>query len=384
MLITPFFTENHNIFRESVRNFATKELWPKREEWEAKGIFDRWVFNRAGELGLFGINVPEEYGGSNLDYWYTVAYAEELPRCGMGGVPMALMVQSDMAGPHLLHFGTHDQKKEFLAPAVRGEKILALGVTEPNAGSDVAGMQTKAIKDGDHYIINGAKLYITNGTRADYIMLAAKTNPDAKPGYAGVSMFIFPTDTPGFSVSRKLKKLGNLSSDTAELSFQDCRIHKDLLLGEENAGFYSIMRCFQGERLIACISSTAGAQYTLDRTIEFVKSRKAFGKPVSKFQVTQHKLVDLQAEIEACRQFTYRCCEAHNAGENVVKEISMAKLLVGYMGMKVVNECLQLHGGAGYMEEYDVSRAYRDVRLFSIGGGTNEVMKEIIAKMMGL
>jgi citronellyl-CoA dehydrogenase len=376
------FTESHEIFRKTIRDFCEKELAPHAEEWEREEIFPREVFNRFGELGFLGIRYPEDVGGSALDYWYTVVYAEELPRCRMSGLAMAMMVQSDMATPIINTHGTKEQKEEFLVPAIKGEKIAALGVTEPNAGSDVANIRTTAKRDGDDYVINGSKTFITNGTRADFVTLAVKTKPEE--GYHGVSVFLVPTSTPGFHVSRKLKKMGNHSSDTAELHFYSMRVPRRYLLGEEGMGFYYIMENFQGERLIGSISALAGADLILEKTIEYCRQREAFGRPIAKFQVNRHKIVDMATKIEAGRQLNYHCADLVDRGINCVKEISMAKIFCGELAIEVAHHCVQLHGGYGYMDEYDVSRAYRDARLITIGGGTSEVMKEIISKLMNL
>lgn len=376
-----YFTENHNIFRKSVRDFVEKELAPHSEEWEKSESFPREVFKKMGELGFLGIRMPEKYGGSGLDYWYTVCFAEELPRSRMAGLNMSILVQTDMATPVIAEIGTEEQCKEFLVPAIKGEKIAALGVTEPGAGSDVANIKTTAKRVGGDYVINGAKTFITNGTRADFITLAVRTGGE---GYGGISLVLFPTDTKGFSVGRKLKKLGNKTSDTAELFFDNCKIPVRYLLGEENHGFYYIMNNFQGERLVAAVTGIAGCQLMWEDAYRYSLERHAFGKPIGKFQVWRHRLVDLLTQIEAGRMLTYQACDLFNRKINCVREISMAKLYVAELAIKVANECLQIHGGYGYMEEYDISRAYRDVRLLSIGGGTSEIMKEIIGKLIGL
>lgn len=376
-----YFTEEHSIFRKSVRDFVEKELTPHSEEWEHAEGFPREVYKRMGELGFLGIRMPEKYGGSGLDYWYTVCFAEELPRSKMAGLNMSIMVQTDMATPVIAEIGTEEQCKEFLVPAIKGEKIAALGVTEPGCGSDVASIKTTAKKVGGDYVINGAKTFITNGTRADFITLAVRTGGE---GYGGISLILFPTDTKGFSVGRKLKKLGNKTSDTAELFFDNCKVPTRYLLGEENHGFYYIMNNFQGERLIGAVAGIAGCQYMWQDAYNYSMERHAFGKPIGKFQVWRHRLVDLLTQIEAGRLLTYHACDLFNRKINCVKEISMAKLYAAELAIKVANECLQIHGGYGYMEEYDISRAYRDVRLLAIGGGTSEIMKEIIGKLIGL
>lgn len=385
------FREEHDHFRNTVRQFAEKEIAPFADEWEKSEIFPNEVFKRAGELGLFGAHYPEEQGGAGGDYWFSVAKAEELPRCRSAGVGMGLLVQSDMATPVIGDLGTKEQIEEFLAPALRGEKIAALGVSEPNAGSDVAGIQTVAKRDGDDYVINGAKTYITNGCRADFVTLLAKTNPEA--GAHGCSFFLVPTKTKGFSVSKKLKKLGNHASDTAELAFEDMRIPKRYLLGEENQGFMYLMQNFQTERLIACVTGCAGAELVMEEAIAYGRDRKAFGKPIIKREYWQHKFVDLYTRHEAAKALSYRAADAYNDERYVkkgpvsfetVKLISMAKIFVAELGSEIVDQCLQFHGGAGYIDEYDIGRAWRDQRLLRIGGGTTETMRYYVAKLMGL
>ncbi len=385
------YKEEHQHFRNTVRQFAQKELAPFVDEWEKAELFPNEVFKRAGELGIFGAHYPEEVGGSGGDYWFSVAKSEELPRCLMAGVTMGLLVQSDMATPVIADLGSKEQIEEFLKPALRGEKIAALGVTEPNAGSDVAGIQTWAKEDGDDYIINGAKTYITNGTRADFVTLLVKTRPE--DGAHGCSFFLVPTKTKGYSVARKLKKAGNHSSDTAEIAFEDMRVPKRYMLGEANNGFMYLMQNFQSERIIACTSAIAGAQIMMDESIAFGRDRKAFGKPIIKREYWQHKFVDLTAKLEAARALAYKGAEAYNEDKYVkkgavdfetVKLISLAKIFVGDVVSEIADQCMQFHGGAGYMDEYHVSRAWRDQRLFRIGGGTTETLRYYVAKLMGL
>jgi len=378
----PFFTEEHDMFRAMVRQFVESELAPHAEEWEEAEIFPREVFLEAGEQGLLGLNYPEEYGGADLDYWYTVVLCEELVRSRCAGLNMALMVQSDMATPIIADLGTPEQKAEFLAPAIRGERIAALGVSEPGAGSDVVGIRTTARKDGDDYVIDGSKTFITNGTRADFVTLIVKTDPDA--GHGGVSVVLLPTDVKGFSVGRKLKKLGNKASDTAELFFEGCRIPRRYLLGEEGQGFYYLMHNFQGERLVAALLATAGARLLIEDAIRYGEGRQAFGRPITKFQVWRHEFAQLLSEVEAARRLAYFATDLFDRDVPCVKEISMAKLVCGELANRVADRCLQFHGGWGYMDEYVVSRAWRDMRLITIGGGTSEVMREIIAKLEGL
>jgi len=381
MLMT-FFREEHEMFRKSVEQWLAKEIAPHVEEWERAELFPREVFKRAGELGFLGAHYPEDVGGAGGDWWYGAAWGEALVKSRCAGLAMALMVQTDMATPIIGELGSREQKEEFLAPALRGEKIAALGVSEPNCGSDVASIRTTARRvDGD-YVINGAKCWITNGTRADFITLAVRTGAE-NSGFGGVSLVTFPTDTKGFSVTRKIKKMGNHSSDTAELSFEDCRIPARYLLGEENHGFYYIMMNFQGERLIAACSAVAGAQQCLDETIQYTTDRTAFGRPILKFQVWRHQFAQLATEIEGARWLTYRACDLFNRKEDAVKEITMAKLLAGELACKVADRCLQAHGGFGYSDEFPISRYYRDVRLVTIGGGTSEIMREIISKRLG-
>jgi alkylation response protein AidB-like acyl-CoA dehydrogenase len=379
---SPWFKEEHEMFRRTVRKFMETEFAPHADEWEEAKDFPNWVFKRAGEMGFLGLTFPEEVGGLGCDYFYKAVYCEELPRSESGSVNMALLVQSDMATPPIHILGTPEQKEEYLIPMLKGDKIGALGVTEPNAGSDVAAMRTTARKDGDHYLINGTKIFITNGARADVITLAAKTAPDR--GYHGISLFLVDTDLPGFSVSRRLEKMGMHASDTTELRFEDVRVHKSRLLGPENQGFYEVMINFQGERLVAALTSAAGAAYILDKTMKYIKEREVFGKPLSKFQVTRHKIVDMVCELETVRQYLYYCCWLFDQNRNPAREVSIAKIMATETALRVINQCLQLHGGYGYMKEYKIERAYRDARLGTIGGGATEVMKEVVGRMEGL
>jgi citronellyl-CoA dehydrogenase len=375
------FNEEHKALRETVRKFA-ETIRPHAEEWDEEGIFPKELFKQAGDLGLLGIRFDEEYGGSGLDWWYTTAYAEELQRSTSAGANLALMVQSDMATPIINELGTDEVKKEFLEPAIKGEKIAALGVSEPGGGSDVAAIKTTAKSDGDDYIINGQKLWITNGTRADFITLAVRTGDE---GYQGISLVVCPTDVEGFSVGRKLKKIGNKCSDTAELFFEDVRIPKRYILGHENAGFMHIMTNFQGERLIGAIGTNAGSELMLEETIEYAKERKAFGKPLSKFQVWQHKLMDHLTSVEAGKRLIYNAVDKYNKNPfGATREVTMSKLYAGDLAQKVAYDCQQIHGGFGYTTEYAAGRFFTDVRLVTIGGGTSEVMKEILTKVEGI
>jgi citronellyl-CoA dehydrogenase len=374
------FTEEHEAFRKTVRAFVEKEMTPYSLEWDRAGIFPRELFKKAGELGFLGINHDPKYGGSGLDYWYVTVFAEELSRSFNAGVNMALLVQSQMATPIINEIGTDEQKREFLEPALKGEKIAALGVSEPGAGSDVASLKTTARRDGDDYVINGSKMWITNGTRADFITLAVRTG---EAGYSGISLVTFPTDVKGFGVSKKLDKVGNLSSDTAILYFEDCRIPARYVLGEENQGFYSIMTNFQGERLVGAITTVAGMERMVEESLRYGHEREAFGRPLIKFQVWRHKFVEHLAAIEAAKRLTYHAVDLFDRKENPVKEVSMAKLFAGDLAQKVAYDCQQFFGGMGYIEETPIARMWRDVRLITIGGGTSEVMKEIISKLHG-
>jgi citronellyl-CoA dehydrogenase len=377
----PFFTEEHDMFRKTVRAFVETEIAPYVNDWEEAEIFPREVFKKFGDQGLLGLKYSADLGGLGLDYWYTVVMAEELVHSKCAGVNMALLVQSDMATPVIHDLGTQEQKEEFLAPAIRGEKIAALGVSEPGAGSDVASIITTARKDGGDYVINGAKTWITNGTRADFITLIVKTDPEA--GHGGVSIVLFPTNTKGFSVGKKLKKIGNWSSDTAELHFDNCRIPRRYLLGEEGQGFYYLMQNFQGERLIAAVGACSGGQMLIEEAVKYGNERKAFGKPIIKFQTWRHLFADLATELEGAKRLTYFACDLFNRKVPSLREVSMAKLLAGELVNRIADRCLQFHGGYGYVDEYHVSRAWRDLRLLTIGGGTSEVMREIIAKVEG-
>ena len=378
-----YFTEEHEMFRQSVRAFVEKEINPHVDEWEAAGIFPAHdLFKKMGNLGFLGLNYPEEYGGANADYWYTVVFAEELSRADCGGVPMGIVVHTDMCTPALAQHGSHELKKKFLEPAIKGEIVGAIGVSEPDAGSDVAAIRTRAERDGDDYIINGTKLYITNGTQADFICLLTRTSNEG--GYRGMSLIIVPTKTPGFSVGRKLKKLGNLSSDTAELVFDNVRVPQCNRIGPEGMGFILQMQQFQKERLIANVMAHSSGERTVRDTIAYTQQRKAFGRPLIENQWIHFKLVELLTELEALRQLNYHCVRMLIAGQDVTREVSMGKLKAGRLGREINDTCLQFYGGMGYMEETPISRRFRDGRLLSIGGGADEIMIGIIAKYEGI
>jgi alkylation response protein AidB-like acyl-CoA dehydrogenase len=379
---TSFFSPEHEALRTSVRAFIERELQPHAEEWEAAGNFPDWVFERLGDAGLLGLSYPEEYGGSGGDYISSLVLKEEMARCGSGGVGMAVAVQTDMATPPILRFGTEAQKQEYLVPAIKGRKIACLGITEPNAGSDVANIETTATRDGSDWIVNGRKIFITNGVRAHFCTLVART--DKPSGYHGFSLFLVPTDTPGWQVSRRLDKLGMHSSDTAEIVMEDMRLPEDALLGEEGKGFYQIMWELQGERLVAAAGAVAGSQLLFDRCLQYAKEREAFGQPIGKFQTMAHRLATMATEINAARELVYDAVWKFNKGEYPVKEITMCKLYTGIVCNRITNEAMQIFGGAAYLTDVPIQRAWRDTRLMRIGGGADEVMREILAKMRGL
>lgn len=377
----PYFTEEHEMLRDTVKKFAQNEIAPHTEEWDEAGIFPRELFKKAADLGLFGIRLDPQYGGSGLDWWATAAYLEGLSYSNNGGVNMALMVQSDITLPVLDELGTDEQKEEFLRPAIAGDKIAALGISEPGGGSDVGAIKTRAKEDGDDLVITGQKLWITNGTRADFIIMAVRTGEER---YKGVSMVIFPTDTKGFAVGKKLRKVGNLSSDTAELFFDGCRIPKRYVLGEMGRGFYYTMTNFQGERLASALGAVAGMERALEMAIAYGKEREAFGQPIGEFQVWRHRFAEHLTSVEAAKWLTYRATDLINRGLPAVKEITMAKLFTSELCQKVAYDCMQIFGGFGYTVEYPISRVWRDVRLHTIGAGSSEIMKEILVKQAKL
>jgi citronellyl-CoA dehydrogenase len=378
----PLFTDDHEALRQSIRTFVEKELAPHAEEWEQAKDFPDWVFHRMGELGLLGLHFDPEDGGQGGDYLTMLVLSEEMARCGSGGVAMGVSVQCEYVTPPIAKFGTEAQKEKYLRPAIRGEIIGALGITEPGAGSDVAGITTKAIRDGDEYVVNGRKTYITNGVRADFLLLVAKTDPSQR--HAGMSLFLVDTDTPGFHVEKRLDKVGMHTSDTAELRFEDMRVPAENLLGEEGKGFHNIMWELQGERLSASAGACAGAQLVIDRTIEWVQEREAFGQRLAEFQAVRHQLAECQTKVDAARALTYETAWRVQLGEYPVRAITEAKLLSTRTHFEVADTCLQLHGGMGYMMEHWVQRSWRDSRLARIGAGADEVMLDYIAKAMGI
>jgi alkylation response protein AidB-like acyl-CoA dehydrogenase len=375
------FTDEHEQLRESITNFATKELAPHADEWE-ETTFPDSVFRRMGELGFLGLDKPEAYGGQGGDYFSAIVLGEAIANANCGGLAMGIAVQTDMAMPPILALGTEEQKQEWAVPAIQGQKILCLGITEPDAGSDVKGIKTRAVKDGEDYVINGSKTYITNGHRADVIVLVTKTDPDA--GYDGFTLFLVPMDSPGVIREKKLQKMGMHASDTALLAFQDVRVPATAVLGEVGKGFYHIMWELQGERMIGAAGSVAGAQKCFEATLQYAKERKAFGKSIGQFQVIRHKFAEMATKIETARQLVYMTAWRFANGEYPVREISMAKLHASRIACEVADECIQIHGGAGYMKEYNVERVWRDMRLNRIGAGTDEIMLEVIGRSYGL
>ncbi len=376
-------TEQHQAIRQTVRQFVEKELNPHCDQWEQEGIFPAHdVFRKMGKLGLLGISKPEEYGGLGLDYSYQIVFSEELGAVRSGGVSMGIGVQTDMATPALAKFGSDALREEFLVPAIAGDAVCSIGVSEPGAGSDVAAIKTHARKDGDDYVINGSKMWITNSTQADFICLLANTSND-KP-HQNKSLIVVPTKTPGITFSERLNKLGMRSSDTAQIFFDEVRVPQRFRIGDEGAGFIYQMLQFQEERLFAAAGNLRSLEVCINDTIEYTRQRQAFGKPILDNQVVHFRLGELQTEIEALRALTYDAVEGYIHGEDVTIKASMAKLKAGRLIREVTDSCLQYWGGMGYMWDNPVARAYRDGRLASIGGGADEVMLSIICKQMNI
>ena len=374
-----YFTEEHDFFRKSFRDFLQKEVVPHIEKWEETGTIDRFIWEKFGEMGYFGLNQPEEYGGLNLDLFYTVIFLEELQRINSGGFAAAMWAHAYLAMTHLNKEGDDRIKREYLTPSIEGKMIGCLCITEPFGGSDVAGMRTTGIKDGDNYVINGSKTFITNGVYSDYLIVAAKTNPDDK--HKGMSIFLIDRDTPGVS-STKLNKLGWRASDTGEIAFDNVVIPKENLMGEEGKGFPYIMQHFALERLVMGVNAHARAEYAVDYAIQYMDEREAFGKKINNFQALRHKVAEMASKVDMCKEYNYSITKRLNDGIYVVKEASMSKLLSTKMADEVIYDALQLLGGYGYMEDYPLARMFRDSRLGPIGGGTSEILKEIIAKMV--
>jgi len=373
-----YFDESHHIMRESMKRFVQKEILPYVDAWEDQELFPRELYKKMADAGFLGLGYPEELGGTPGDAFHMIAFTEELIRGGSVGL-VAGLGSHGIGLPPVLALGTDAQKRRFIPPVLTGEKIAALAITEPDAGSDVARIRTRAVREGDHYVVNGSKTFITSGCRADILTTAVRTGGE---GHAGISLLVIETDTPGFTVSRKLRKMGWNASDTGELAFEDCRVPVENLLGQEGMGFYGIMENFQRERLSLAVMAHQVAQLAYEESVKYAQARQVFGRPVTGFQVTRHKLVDMATKITVAREFNYRVAARMQAGENVITEVSMAKNFACEVCDQVVYDAVQIHGGYGYAREYLVERLYRDARILSIGGGTTEIMKEIISKML--
>lgn len=380
MEIIPY-TEEHNIFREAVRKFFEKEVAPHVEEWEEAGIVPKSIWRKMGEQGFLCTSVPEEYGGAGADFLYSVILTEELSRTNFTG--LAAPLHSDIVVPYITSYASEELKKKYLPGCVSGEIITAVGMTEPNTGSDLAAIKTTAVEKDGEIIINGQKTFISNGINCDLLVLAAR-DPSVENPYQAIDLYLVEAGTPGFEKGKKIKKIGWRSQDTAELYFSDCRIPAGNRLGEKGSGFLMLMEKLQQERLMCCIIAVAAAERMLEMTIPYCKERKAFGKPISKFQNTQFKIVEMATEIKLGRTFLDKLIMDHMEGKNIVVDVSMAKYWTTEMAMRVADQCLQLHGGYGYCEEYPIARAWRDARVMAIFAGTNEIMKTIAAKFMGL
>lgn len=377
MIVTNPFTEEHELLRQSFRQFVETEIKPNVKYWEDNKICEREVFRKMGQNGFFGVSFPEEYGGSGMDMWSAVVISEELSKANIGGLSMSLYAHTYLPLPVINALGTEAQKLEYLVPALKGEKIAALGITEPGAGSDVGGITTTAEDKGDHFVVNGSKMFITNGTMADFVVLAVRTGE----GHA-LSLLLFDTKTPGFTANAVHDKLGMHSSDTGQLYFENCIVPKSALLGEKDYGFYYIMSNFQEERLIAAVTGAASANNALQKAKAYMHERSAFGRPIAKFQVLRHKIAKMAITTEACKSLAYRAvAEYIEKGPGAYKIVSIAKAYVCEEAFYVINEALQIHGGWGYMEDYGLARSLRDFRLMTVGAGTTEIMHEIISKI---
>ena len=370
----------HDLFRDTVRKFVDEELRPRAREFDAAGRFDKNLYKKMGDLGMLGLRYDPEYGGSGLDWSYSAVLYEEIGRADNAGVTMGITVHTDMATPSLAEFGTDALKRQYLTPSIAGEMVSAIAVTEPDAGSDVAGVKTRAVRDGDEWVINGSKIYITNAATADWLCLLAQTDPDA--GYGGFSQIIVPTDTPGFRYEL-LDKIGNLGSDTGQLFFDDVRVPVANTIGDIGRGFHQQMMQFQDERLVGCLTAIAGSQHLWEETRKWAEERVLFGKPLAKMQNTQFKMVELYTQITAARALMKECVEKRVLGQDATELITMAKLFCGRVARQVADDCIQFHGGYGYMRESMAGRAFVDTRLISIGGGSDETMLHYMAKQLG-
>ncbi len=381
--ILPPFSEEHEELRETVRRFVQSEIAPHVEEWEAAREFPRELYDRCAELGFLGLKFPEAYGGQGGTYLHDAVWTEELSRSGgSGGVAAGINAHTGIAMPPVFNFGTEEQRQRWIVPGIKGQKIGALGITEPGGGSDVAGIRTVARRENGYYVVNGAKTFITNGVRADFLVCACRTT--AEGGHHGISFLVLEREMPGYEVSRKLEKMGWHASDTGELSFTDVEVPVENLLGSENGGFALIMANFAWERLAMSLGALGGMQKVFERTLDYALDREAFGRPIGKFQAIRHKFAEMATRIEACRALTYNTLRLFHSGQDCIREVTMAKLMTQRGLVEIADECLQIHGGYGYMREYGIERAVRDARLGPIGGGTDEIMKEILGKQMGL
>lgn len=372
-----FFTEEHELFRQSLRAFLEKEAIPYIDQWEEDGEIPRHLWKKFGEMGYFGLDQKETYGGLDLDFFYMVVFLEEISKCNSGGFGAAITAHPLLTLSHLAHNGSDYLKEKYLIPGIKAEKFGCLAITEPHSGSDVASVKTKAEDKGDHYLVNGSKTFITNGVLSDYLVVVCKTNPEA--GSAGISLLVLDRDMPGIEAT-KLKKLGWKASDTGQIHFDNVKVPKENLIGQENAGFYYIMQRFELERLVLAISSNAASQAAMDYTLAYMAERTAFGRPINKFQVLRHRMAQLAAEIEMNKIFTYQCCRMYENDQYEVTKAAMSKLLATELADKLATQCLQAFGGYGFMEDYKMARMFRDARLGTIGGGTSEIMREIISK----
>ena len=379
-----WMTKDHQIFQRTVRKFVENEIEPNIDAWEEERNVPREVWRKMGEHGFLCPCLPEEYGGSGVDFSYSVIIQEELGKSTCTGISTGVRVHSDIVVPYIEESGTEEQKRKILPGCTTGDIIMAIGMTEPDAGSDLAAIRTSAVKDGDDYIINGQKIFISNGINCDWVILAVRTDPDAVPAYKGVSLILVPADAPGFSKGRKFNKMGMHSQDTSELIFEDCRVPRDNLLGREGKGFHILMRNLQQERLVVCIGAITIAEKMLEVTLEYTRSRTAFGRPISSFQHNSFKLVELATDIEVGRTFVESLIEDHMEGRDITSRVSMGKWWLTEMANRTAYHCLELHGDYGYMEECLICRLYRDVRVQTIVAGTNEIMKRILAKTMKL
>lgn len=377
-----YLKEEHHIFRNALRKFLEKEAYPHYDDWEKEGIIPRAFWGKMGENGFLCSWVDESYGGLNSDFGYSVVLNEELEKVGSSLIGIGL--HNDVVVPYINRYGTEEQKRKWLPGCISGQFITAIAMTEPGAGSDLAGIKATAIRQGDHYLLNGQKTFITNGIHSDLVIVVAKTDPKAIPSYHGISLFVVERDMPGFKRGKKLEKIGLHAQDTAELFFEDVKVPVENLLGEEGKGFYYLMEQLQQERLIVAIQVQVAAEEILKQTLDYVKSRQAFGKSISQFQHIQFKLVEMATEIEIGRSFVDGLIEDHLADKEVVKQVSMAKWWTAEMAKRIAAEAMQLYGGYGYMEEYEIARRFRDIPVTSIYAGTSEIMKIIIAKKLGL